>query len=1243
VAPVEDGKPKMGASAGAKPRRWPRRLAIGGAIAVAVFALLGFVVVPPVAKHVAQKQLGELLGRRVDIGRIRVNPFALSVAVEDFQIFEADGATPFLGFGRFYVNAQMSSVFRRAPVIQELRLESLRLHVVRTKATSDAWADVGSAYNFSDIVARLTARPKVPQPPEAPDAPPPRFSLNNIRISDGAVIFDDRPLGEHHEVTGLSVGVPFVSTLPVYLDSFVEPGLSVRVDGTPFTVAGRTKPFKDSLETVLELRVQALDLTRYVPFVPMRLPFSVESALLTLALDIGFVRPRADAPTLTVKGRVALEKLDLREKRKAGPLPLAALDKLEVVIDEANVTGQRFHLSRILVSGLDLHVRRRRDGSINLAQLAPAAEPEERQHEKRGARRAPAGGGPQFALDLFTLAKATVHFNDESVAPPFESEVSDIAVSVSGLSNAPGVTAKLSAALHAVPGGTVTQHGTLRLTPLAASGTVTIDDIEPRRLAPYYRERIAFDIVKGQLRLGASYRYQEEHAHPTVEISDAFLELTDLALRRREARDDFFRVATLAVHGATLDLGTRTVSVAEVSTRDARVRGARDEHGVIDLTTLVPPPGASASPPPAPAGASVPAPAPASRSTADAAAGVPAWTVTLAQFDLERWGVRFEDRAVKPRAVLAIDPIAVHATNLSTAPGSKLGFDVRLGINKSGRLQIAGTSVRQPLAASVKFDLHALEFLPLQPYLQDQVGLTITGGALSLKGQATVKQPAGKSEPQIAGSADIDVSDLATIDRDKQEPLLSWKLFHAGGLQVASAPLVVAIREVVLDDFQSRLTMFPDAHFNLEDALAKPGEARQPRPPPIVKKRTTKAPATAAAASPPPQVSIGQVTLHGGHIVFSDRQIKPSYTAELSDLGGRVSGLSSTAGTTADVDLRATINRSGALTIVGKANPLAKDLMLDVQVAIKDFELPPTSPYSGKFVGYGISKGKLDLALDYKIANRKLDAHNRLVLDQFTFGDKVDSPDAAKLPVRLAVALLKDRHGVIDIELPIAGSLDDPEFKIWGAVIKVLGNLVVKAVTAPFSLIASAFGGGDELSRIDFPAGMANLDATAKKRLGVLARALQERPGISFEIEGGADAQQDREGLRRYLLERKLKGKKLNEMVQAGAAVASPDRVEVAASERPRLLEAAYKTETFAKPKNAVGGEKALPPVEMETLLLANTRVDDDDVRALALRRATAVQAALAMTGPGVASRLFLITPRLGGPGGHVELKLKKD
>jgi len=225
--------------------------------------------------------------------------------------------------------------------------------------------------------------------------------------------------------------------------------------------------------------------------------------------------------------------------------------------------------------------------------------------------------------------------------------------------------------------------------------------------------------------------------------------------------------------------------------------------------------------------------------------------------------------------------------------------------------------------------------------------------------------------------------------------------------------------------------------------------------------------------------------------------------------------------------------------------------------------------------------------------------------------------------------------------VPIAGSLDDPEFKIWRTVVKVLVNLAAKAATAPFSLIASAFGGGDDLSRIEFAPGLARLEPMAGKRLATLAKAMRERPGISFEVAGEVNPAEDREGLRRFLYERNLKKVKMDELVRAGAEVPSVDDLTVEPVERERLLGKAYAAAKFPKPKTFIGFEKSLPPAEQEKLMLANTRVEDDQLRDLALRRATAVQAALSQATPEAAHRLFLVTPRSAESHRRVELKLK--
>ena len=292
---------------------------------------------------------------------------------------------------------------------------------------------------------------------------------------------------------------------------------------------------------------------------------------------------------------------------------------------------------------------------------------------------------------------------------------------------------------------------------------------------------------------------------------------------------------------------------------------------------------------------------------------------------------------------------------------------------------------------------------------------------------------------------------------------------------------------------------------------------------------------------------------------------------------------------------------------------------------------PSLTPYSAKYAGYGIEKGKLSFDVRYRVEERKLAAENRLVLDQLTFNpQRVDSPTATKLPVLLAVALLKDSRGVIDIRLPISGSLDDPHFSIGGLIVRVIVNLITKAVTAPFALLGAIFGGDGELSTIPFAYGSAELAADAQKRVDTLGKALADRPGLKLDIGGRADPAADREALRRAAVETAIRREKMKSLASEGNAPASVDEVTIAADERARWLSAAYRASSIKeRPRNAIGMLKDVPPAEMEAMLYADAKVEDDALVLLANARAQAVKDALAARGI-AGDRLFLTAPKVG-------------
>jgi hypothetical protein len=385
------------------------------------------------------------------------------------------------------------------------------------------------------------------------------------------------------------------------------------------------------------------------------------------------------------------------------------------------------------------------------------------------------------------------------------------------------------------------------------------------------------------------------------------------------------------------------------------------------------------------------------------------------------------------------------------------------------------------------------------------------------------------------------------------------------------------------------------------------------------------APTTPAADK---QISIGKINLQAGNVYFSDFFIKPNYSANLTGVQGSISELKPE--TPGDVAIQAKLDNAAPVDIQGKINPLSKDLYLDIAADAREIQLNPMSPYSIKYIGYGIERGELSFKVKYKVENRKLDAQNQIILEQLTFGEKVESPTATKLPVLLAVALLKDRNGVIDVSLPISGSLDSPEFSVGGIILRIIINIITRAVTSPFALIGGAFGGGsgEQLSYIEFDYGRSNLTQSAEEKIKTMATAMNNRPALKLDISGRVDPVNDREGLKQTSVERKVKAQKMKDLVRQGTAPKSVDDVQVDKAEYERYLKAAYGEESFPKPRNFIGLAKDLPVPEMESLMLKNAQATDDDLRDLANRRAQAVQNRLLATGQVTADRLSIVAAK---------------
>lgn len=565
------------------------------------------------------------------------------------------------------------------------------------------------------------------------------------------------------------------------------------------------------------------------------------------------------------------------------------------------------------------------------------------------------------------------------------------------------------------------------------------------------------------------------------------------------------------------------------------------------------------------------------------------WKLALKEFQLTDGALGFADDAVKPAVALDVSKIALQVKDYAS-DGKKpfavaLAARARHGHTEPGHLTWRGSTALTPLV--LKGDLRATR-LPLQalaPYLSEVLNVSVLRADTSFKGRVNLKVDDAGTALSVAGDAALEDLQVQTLAQSEPlrpaEELLNWKSLNLTGLNVALAPGTatrVDVAGTVLSDFYARVILSEAGRLNLQD-LTKTATPTGTEP-------------MAASSTPRAQIHFGPVSLMDGRINFTDRFIKPNYSADLTELVGKLSAFSSEpvhgAIELADLELRGRAQGTAALEVLGRVNPLVQPVVLDIAGKVRDLELAPLSTYSARYAGYGIERGKLSVDVAYKV------------------------PQATNsLPVKLAVALLADRNGVIDVDLPVSGSLNDPQFRLLPIVFRIIGNLIVKAITAPFSLLANAFGGGgDELSTVSFDAGSAVLSDAAKASLAKVAKALQDRPALTMTVVGTASLEVERDAYKRAQLQALVQAEKRR--AASGAAQEQQKTSPVAPEEYPALLKAVYKRADFPKPRNLIGLTKDIPVADMEALLLAHLDASEAAMQKLAVQRGVAVRDYLA-------------------------------
>jgi hypothetical protein len=898
-------------------------------------------------------------------------------------------------------------------------------------------------------------------------------------------------------------------------------------------------------------------------------------------------------------------------------------------------------------------------GALNLMQIVPAGSEESGEDDEREEEPAPEeAGGFVVEIQSTRVERGWIRLRDLSQTPTFEAIVEPLDVELTAFTTRSGADSPYSLSLRLGEHTHLSWQGTLGLDPLHSSGEIQLRDFALRLPWDFFSDRLRFEVREGALDVDLRYALELGEA-PQLTLEGSRVALRDLDLRDPESDVEVIEVSAFSVESVDLkgdDGGLRRLAIGEVVLDGARVELDRGPDGEVRLLELFAtgPEAADGDGDEASVGTSPPAQGAVESATSPPRTGGDGGG-SEPEIRVDRVAVRdvhvnVSDRSLARPLALRLAPISLTIEGYSNAPESELSIDFATGVGDEGRVGVTGPLRLDPLSAQLAIAVEGLAVGDLQPFAEDVARLDVPSGALS----AALDVDFAASEdaaPRIAARGRLQLDDLIMVDRSLRQRFLEWKSVRVEGLDFrsgdgsaeASGADSVAIEEIALAGVRAHVVVGQDGRSNLEaifggaDVAESGGAASGAMGPEV-------AATDRAAERLAPRVEIGRITLEGVGADFDDRTAQPAFAISLDDLSGSVAGLSSENLSRADVALSGRIDDVAPVRVEGQINPLSGDAYTDIGIEVTGVSLPAFTPYAGRYVGYGIERGKLRLDLEYKLNARHLEAKNLIELKQFDFGRRVESDVATSLPVPLALTLLRDASGDIMIQLPVEGNLDDPSFNLLQLLRNTFVNLITRVATSPFSAVSGLLGvSRDDLANVDFASGSDRLSDAERAQLEEIAALLAERPSLRLDVRGRADPEVDRPGLRRA---RVLEEVRLSAFEALSSRrrreLGDPTALELDADEQLEWLERLHRERVGGRVRDLVPDD-ALPPrgpervaalTEAALASLAETvSLEPADWRALARRRAAAVRALLLEAGEIPEDRVFLVDVEVGPSG----------
>lgn len=824
------------------------------------------------------------------------------------------------------------------------------------------------------------------------------------------------------------------------------------------------------------------------------------------------------------------------------------------------------------LDGWEVRVSRDQQGALNLLQLGQRVAT---QLPPSPQQSTPSKGRQQDALPAATLGRwrvsgGRIELEDHVPAGGFRWRLEAVDVHGTNLTTRPGQTSHARFSARGDGGEIMEWEGDLLAAERSLEGVFRLKNFGLTRVRPYFDAISPVLVTNGVLGLELPHRIGGGVSGWDASVRDMSLTIRDFAAVEQANGEPFAGAETLELRSVRGSLRDKSIGVGSLRVQGVWLEARRrpsvtSEAGETNLRGVVEP-----------------------RVVDELVAGLTDWQLALDRVEVDGGRVGFSDQWVRPPVATQLEAIQFLGEGLSNGTNAgpfKLQTSLRWG--KSGTIRTEGEARFFPARARLGLEVEGVALEMAAPYLAEFVHLSLNRATLSARLQATYGRQSS-NQPIVELTGDVAVTDLAATETGSGLDFIRWDEVALKGLAIGLTPHHIVLEELLIRHLQTSLVMMTNGQLNVlalirqtrelaerkavDAPVGGPGgqEAREQR-------QDTTAVSTAPGVAPAAPfweawpIRVGRIRLQEVALFAGDELYGGGFRTQIESLDGEVRHLSLPVSQPAEVDLKGRLSATSGFDLNGTIRPEPGHFSTDLRLVTRNADLTQFTPYTLRFAGYPVTGGNLSADVRYQVDGMKLEAANKLILNGFNLGAKTESPDAVDLPLKLGVALLKDADGRITLDLPLMGTLDDPQFRVAPILWQAVRTILVKAVTAPFKMLGSLFGGAadEELEFVEFEAGRTEIPMTQSNRLATLKRALAARPQLTLAILPSFDAKKDARAVAMTRLEARLRSLRVEEIGASGAPLPDTDSVVLSPEDRARLIRVAYQRDFGVVPDSS--------------------------------------------------------------------------